>query len=198
MHHPPQLTALKSARYFFLKLLPSLGITLLTTPVFIADASALSSPSATVQSAVILAQVIPPDDGTSPSLDPLPEAEPLPALPQPEELLGPEFSPQPPTEPSVPDATTVIIQRFEILGSTVFDEGDFAPITEPYLNRPVTFRDIVTIRDAINQLYQENGYITSGAIIPPQALQNGIAQLQIVEGSVEEIIIAGAWRLKTG
>ena len=152
---------------------------------------------AVAQAPITLAQLLPPDDGTSPSLEPLPEVEPLPALPDPEDLLGPEFSPQLPSESSTPDTVTVIIQRFEILGSTVFDDSDFAPITAPYLNRPVTFRDIVTIRDAINQLYRENGYITSGAIIPPQALQNGVAQLQVVEGGVEEIVIEGTQRLRT-
>ncbi|MEM1256358.1 MAG: POTRA domain-containing protein [Cyanobacteria bacterium P01_H01_bin.21] len=145
-----------------------------------------------------LAQTLP-DDGTSPSLDPFPEAEPLPPLPSPEDILGPEFTTPSQPETTIPDdnEATVTIQRFEILGSTVFDETDFAPITAAYLNRPITFRDVVAVRDAINQLYQDNGYITSGAIIPPQALQNGIAQLQVVEGSVEEIAIEGTDRLNT-
>ncbi|MEM7063527.1 MAG: ShlB/FhaC/HecB family hemolysin secretion/activation protein [Cyanobacteria bacterium P01_B01_bin.77] len=162
-------------------------------------AESLSTQQTTAQTTpLILAQTIP-DDGASPSLDPLPEAEPLPPLPQPDEILGPEFTPPSPPETTVPegDETTVTIQRFDIIGSTIFDEADFAPITADYLNRPITFRDVVAVRDAINQLYQDNGYITSGAIIPPQALQNSVAQLQVIEGSVEEIAIEGTDRLNT-
>ncbi|MEO0867962.1 MAG: ShlB/FhaC/HecB family hemolysin secretion/activation protein [Cyanobacteria bacterium J06642_11] len=66
MHHPPRLAILKSAHGYFPKLLPALGITLLTTPLFTADAKALLLPSAAVQPPVTLAQVLPPDDGTRP------------------------------------------------------------------------------------------------------------------------------------
>lgn len=191
---PPTLNSYLSRSSRTVALLFPLTVLLSALPSVAAETITTQQPTITP---LLLAQTLP-DDGTSPSLDPLPEAEPLPSLPQPEDILGPEFlEPQPETSIPESDEATVTIQRFDIVGSTVFDETDFAPITADYLNRPITFREVVEVRDKINQLYQDNGYITSGAIIPPQALQDGVAQLQVVEGSVEEIAIEGTERLNT-
>lgn len=138
---------------------------------------------------------LPEEDGTSPSRDPLPEAEPTP-LPDPEELLDPD-APTPPQDDLSPtgDRTTIVIERFEVLGSTVFSEDELNQATEAFTNRDITFDQVLEARDAITQLYLQEGYITSGAIVPPQAVQNGVAQLQVVEGSVEDIVIIGTARL---
>lgn len=138
-----------------------------------------------------------PRNGESPSLEPLPEPQPAPPLPPPEDLLGPDFTPALPPETPLPgDGVTVVIQRFEVVGSTVFSAADFDAITADYLNRPLTFEEVLAVRDAVTQLYLDNGYITSGAIVPPQPLQNGVAQIQVIEGGVEAIVVDGTTRLK--
>lgn len=138
-----------------------------------------------------------PRGGESPSLDPLPEPALPPPLPAPEDLLGPDFTPAASPETPLPgDEITVVIQKFDVVGSTVFSEKDFADITEAYVDRPLTFEEVLEVRDAITQLYVNNGYITSGAIVPPQPLEDGIAQIQVIEGGVEDIIVAGTTRLK--
>jgi len=139
--------------------------------------------------------VLPSLDGASPSLEPLPEAEPLPVLPDPEELLAPGDA-EPPANPlPTTEEAVVVVRQFEVVGSTVFTEADFDAITAEYRDRPLSFSDISQVRDAITQLYIDNGYITSGVIIPPQAIQNGVARFQAVEGSVEDIQIEGSDRL---
>ena len=152
------------------------------------------------QPPAVLAQTNLPDtDGASPSLDPLPEEAPLPVLPTPEELLGPDITPPPLPDTNLPgDDATIVIQRFEVVGSTVFSEADFETITTDYVDRPITFTEVRAVRDAISQLYLDNGYITSGAIIPPQAIQDSVVQIQVVEGGVEEIVIEGTQRLLPG
>lgn len=137
-----------------------------------------------------------PRDGESPSLEPLPEPQPAPPLPPPQDLL-PEFTPAPPPETPLPgDGVTVVIQRFEVVGSTVFSEADFATITADYIDRPITFEEVLAVRDLITQKYVEAGYITSGAIVPPQSLQDGVATIQVIEGGVEDIIVEGTTRLR--
>lgn len=137
-----------------------------------------------------------PRNGESPSLEPLPELQPAPPLPPPQDLL-PDFTPAPPPETPLPgDGVTVVLQRFEVVGSTVFSEADFAEITADYIDRPITFEEVLRVRDLITRKYVEAGYITSGAIVPPQPLQDGVAQIQVIEGGVEDIVVEGTTRLR--
>ncbi|MBE7384625.1 MAG: ShlB/FhaC/HecB family hemolysin secretion/activation protein [Leptolyngbya sp. SIO1E4] len=151
-------------------------------------------------------QGVPPIDQAPPIDDlqripeaPEPEAEPLPTLPSPEELLGPEF-PSPENELDVPfDEDTFTVGRFEVLGSTVFSDEELAEVTAPFTGRPLTFDEVLEVEAAITQLYIDEGYITSGAIVPLQTFQDGgVAEIQVIEGSLEDIQITGTRRLHPG
>lgn len=78
-------------------------------------------------------------------------------------------------------------------------QKEIAALTQPYKNRSVTFEELLQLRAAIVQLYVNNGYITSGAFLPNnQDLSRGIAQIQVVEGELEQIEIGGLRRLREG
>jgi len=47
----------------------------------------------------------------------------------------------------------------------------------------------------VAQLYIDQGYITSGALIPPQTFRGGVVRIQVVEGRVEVIGVTGTRRL---
>ena len=106
---------------------------------------------------------------------PFPTTLPSPELPQPlpppEELLQPNRPTSTPQEnlPGVPQ--TINVERFVVVGSTVFSRKQLAKVLAPFTNRPISFAELFSARLAIAQLYFENGYITSGAYIPPQTLQ---------------------------
>jgi len=124
---------------------------------------------------------------------PLPD-QPLPPLPPPEELL-------PPAEPALPEAplegteATFFVSTIEITGSTVFSQADWADLVAPYLNRQVSFGELLELRNAITERYVTAGYITSGAILPPQTLVDDRVTLQAIEGELEEIVVVGSNRL---
>ena len=133
-------------------------------------------------------------------------APPLPPQPQPiepetlpplEEILPeleqttPEKSPD--TIEGVPQ--TVFVKKFEIVGSTVFTAEELAKVLEPYSMRRLSFTELLAAQEAINRLYVENGYITSGTFIPPQKLEDGKVVIEVIEGAVEEIKITGLDRL---
>ncbi|AFY57566.1 hemolysin activation/secretion protein [Rivularia sp. PCC 7116] len=133
---------------------------------------------------------------------PTPQTAPTPRLPvplpPPSELLEPStpnIAP-PQTLPDIPD--TVIIQKFEVVGSTVFSEEKLAAILKPFTNKPITFEQLSQAKSAIIQLYIDNEYITSGAYLPVgQDIEDGVVQIVVVEGKLEEIRIAGNQRLKS-
>lgn len=148
------------------------------------------TPSSQSQSRTFLqAQIDPPN---LPSQEPLPEQN-IP-LPAPSDLL--DF--QPLTPENLDNANipgTIVVERFEVRGSTVFSPEYFAELTKDYINRPISFRELLQVRSLINEEYKKRDYITSGAFIPPQEMIDGIAIVQVIEGEVEEINITGTRRL---
>jgi hemolysin activation/secretion protein len=101
-------------------------------------------------------------------------------------------------ESSTPTALKFQVDRFEILGSTRFTPEQLAAITDPYAGRELSFAEVLQVRSAITKLYTDAGYVTTGAIVAPQAMQNGVLQIQVVEGQLEDIQVSGNKRLRTG
>jgi hemolysin activation/secretion protein len=131
-----------------------------------------------------------------PPSEPVPEPE---TLPPPEDLLSPLVVPNgnvPQPELDIPG--TIVVKQFKVVGSTVFSESELTQLLEPYTNRPISFAELMQAQEAINKLYIDNGYITSGTFIPPQTLTEGIVTIEVVEGSVEKIEVKGLQRLRTG
>lgn len=238
-----------------------------------------SSPSiAFSTSSILFAQALPnlsqelPRDIPPQSIprDPIPrDIEPLPTEP-PKPLPPPEQLLQPPESPSIdPEVTpsaapqTVFVEKFSVLGSTVFDTEELATLawqattldsdasipnlirsycsdsrsnsleapaevsqdtrdaeetentgdrvspsqetidTEatgapiPPKGREISFEQLLRARSTITQLYIKCGYITSGAILPPQTPEDrdNAVMIQVVEGSLEDIEVKGLRRL---
>jgi hemolysin activation/secretion protein len=136
----------------------------------------------------------------SPQRRPEPRLEPQIPTPQPttEPLLQ-----SPPPAPTAPEPIfgqipeTITIKRFEFKGNTVISNEDLAEATKDYLNRPLAFAQVFEVRSAITELYRKRGYVSSGAIIPPQSFRNaeGVVEVQIIEGKLESIEVRGTRRL---
>ncbi len=124
---------------------------------------------------------LPPDEG-DPSV--LPEDEAPDTTPEPE-LEGD------PDEPAV----RFPIDSIEVIGSTILTEADLAPIIEPLAGQQVTIQDLQSAADQITQLYLNEGYLTSRAILVDQPITDGIVRIQVIEGSLSEIQIEGNERL---
>jgi hemolysin activation/secretion protein len=116
-----------------------------------------------------------------------PQPAPTPLPPQ-EEILKPNES-TPAPEEELPETLSgkITVTRFEFVGSTVFTPAELAAVTKSYLNRPISFSELLQARAAVTKLYTDNGYVTSGAYIPPQTIENGVVKIEIVEGSIETI-----------
>lgn len=132
-----------------------------------------------------LPETIPTDPETS-----LPEDEPLLEEPLPEE--------EPPASETPKDDSgpLIAVEQVQVVGSTVFQEADFEAIARPLEGRQVTLEELRQAADKITELYLREGYITSRAIVADQTVTNGIVQIQVIEGSVEDIIVEGNRRVR--
>ncbi|AFZ42843.1 surface antigen (D15) [Halothece sp. PCC 7418] len=131
-------------------------------------------------------------DVNPPSTAPLEELQPRP-LPPPEELFSPPSAPEAVSEAEIP--RTLTINAFRVVGSTVFSDEELTALLVPYTNRPLRFSELLQARNAITNYYLRQGYVTSGAILPPQKLTEGIVTIQVIEGKVEEIVVKVEGRL---
>ncbi len=132
------------------------------------------------------------DSPIAPLQPPLPS--PLPPL---EELLQPGGT-TPGEQESFPDVPgTVVVEKFVFEGNTAFSDQKLAEITASFIGRPLSFSELLQARSAISELYIREGYITSGALIPPQSFENNVIIIQIVEGKLEGIEVSGEGKLKS-
>lgn len=127
--------------------------------------------------------------------EPPPDPQPLPDRNLPPLELPKDPVPQPEKRPF---GDNIIVRKFNIVGNTAFSTTKLQEIVAPYLDRPISFAELLESASQITQLYIDEGYITSGAFIPPQEIRNGAVKIQILEGSVQEINLTGLDRLNSG
>ncbi|MGB3510577.1 MAG: ShlB/FhaC/HecB family hemolysin secretion/activation protein [Microcoleaceae cyanobacterium] len=131
-----------------------------------------------------------------PTPQPLPKVKPL---PPPDDLLQPPTAPSTfPQSPPLQVPGKITVTQFAVVGSTVFTPAELTEVLETFTGRPISFAELLEVQGAVTQLYFDKGFVTSGAFIPPQTLQDGTVIIEVVEGQVEEIEIAGLKRLNSG
>lgn len=135
---------------------------------------------------LIKAQSLNPSIPQNPSSEPL-SPTPTPLSPPTELLQPPPPALSPPEEFPTDIPGTIVVKRFKFEGNTAFSEEELAKVTEIYTNRLISFAQLLQARSAVTQKYVDAGYVTSGAYIPPQAIDNGVVTIKIIEGSLEAI-----------
>ncbi len=141
---------------------------------------------------VIKAQTIAPSPSpeTPAPISPQP-LSPLPPTNPPLETVPPSIPLEPPDIPG-----TIIVKKFEIIGNTVLDPQLIEDAIQEYTLRPISFVELLQVPRIITQLYIDAGYITSGAIISPQAIVDSTVKVEIIPGTVSEIKVIGLKKLK--
>ncbi|MCP4905600.1 MAG: ShlB/FhaC/HecB family hemolysin secretion/activation protein [bacterium] len=94
---------------------------------------------------------------------------------------------------AVADETGLVVsvRAVEIVGSTVYDETDFRPIVQPFLDRKLDSAGLTALVQAVTRLYVEGGFVSSGAVLPDQDLGGGVVILHVVEGHLGEVRVEG-------
>ena len=129
-----------------------------------------------------------PDPNQERFLQPLPE--PLP--PEPDTPVLPK--PSPPPEPDTPE-TKISVRQIEVVGNTVLPQSKLQKIIQPLEKQTVSLKELIAATNAITQLYQQAGYLTSRAVLPQQKIVDGKIQILAIEGTIEKVQIQGNNRL---
>lgn len=110
------------------------------------------------------------------------------------ELALPPVPPEPADRPG--PQLRVFVSRFIVEGNTVFNDEELAGLTAPFEGRVITSDELLEARDRITLHYIERGYINSGALVPDQHVVDGIIRLQVIEGELTTLQVAGNNRLR--
>lgn len=125
--------------------------------------------------------------------EPFPDLEFPERLPPPEELLDPR--PEDEADDQLDRLEgTIEVRGYRVEGSTQFTAEDFASVLEPFIGQ-MSFAQLLQARSAVTQFYVDRGYVTSGALLPPQTIEDGIVTIQVIEGALEDIVVTGDRRL---
>lgn len=94
-----------------------------------------------------------------------------------------------------PSRLRMRVTAFRFVGNTVFSGPELAEIVAPYLGHEIDSEDLEAIRMALTRHYVDRGFINSGAIVPDQNIVDGTITLQLVEGRLSHVEVAGNARL---
>ncbi len=103
-------------------------------------------------------------------------------------------------EPPAPAATpvlpvsepkTITVQRFDVVGSTVFQPWELANVTQPFEEQVLPIEGLQQAADAITRYYADHGYLTTRAVLGDQTIDGGVVQIRVVEGSLEALTLEG-------
>ncbi|MEO1145425.1 MAG: ShlB/FhaC/HecB family hemolysin secretion/activation protein [Cyanobacteria bacterium J06638_22] len=133
-----------------------------------------------------------PSENNDPFLQPAPAPIPV---PPPEEQPLIEDPPAEPTPTPEPDgAQQFTVSDIVVTGNTAFDDADLQPIYQEFLGQSLTFEELQEIADRVTQLYLNEGFLTSRAILESPT-GDGVIRVRVVEGELEAIEVEGNQRV---
>ena len=87
------------------------------------------------------------------------------------------------------------VEEVEIEGNTVFSDAELDKIVTTIEGQAVTLERLLQIKNAVVKLYRDQGYVSSGAFLPAQKLQDGKLVIRVIEGNLGAIEITGLSQL---
>jgi hemolysin activation/secretion protein len=84
-----------------------------------------------------------------------------------------------------------VLRGVTIAGTLAIPPDQLSASYQPYLGRTVSQADLAAIAGHISDRYRAAGFHLSRAIVPPQDIQNGRIQIQLIEGSIAEVVLKG-------
>jgi hemolysin activation/secretion protein len=108
------------------------------------------------------------------------------------EATPPETPPEPaPLAPQPGPGPSFVLRGVEIDGATTLGEAELAPLWSDLIGNPVTVGTLDALAERIGAAYRARGYVLSQAVVPAQAIADGVVRVQVVEGFVDRVAVEG-------
>ncbi len=81
----------------------------------------------------------------------------------------------------------VLVKGFRIKGASIFPEKTLLPLLQEYIGKECSFAELQQAAETITAYYAAQGYIAR-VYLPPQDVQDGIVEIAIIEGRLENVV----------
>ena len=82
------------------------------------------------------------------------------------------------------------LKKVEWNPSAILTQEELQAVTDAYIGRQITAKDLLEMTDKITALYREKGYMTCGAVLN-RRIHDGVAKVRLVEGRTENVSVSG-------
>ena len=82
--------------------------------------------------------------------------------------------------------------------SEILTREQIQSVTASYIGKQVTLKDLHEMADKITNIYRDKGYMTCGAVLPPQRIHDGVVEIRLIEGKTGTVNLTGNRYTKTG
>lgn len=89
------------------------------------------------------------------------------------------------------NAIEFILQKINFDDSKILSAEELNAISSEYVGKSVTLQNLYELVDKINVIYQEKGFLTCRAFLPPQTIHAGEVQIRLVEGKTAKVTVTG-------
>ncbi|MEA5619703.1 ShlB/FhaC/HecB family hemolysin secretion/activation protein [Cronbergia sp. UHCC 0137] len=118
-----------------------------------------------------------------------------PNLPVPLTVQTPDNNQDQINTPSTVTPKGVYVRQIQILDSTVFSSQELQEAVKSFTGRELILEEIKLAADAVTQLYLNNDYLNSRAIVAQEPNPDGIAVIRVIEGKLTTIKVEGKPRI---
>jgi hemolysin activation/secretion protein len=87
---------------------------------------------------------------------------------------------------------TLMISGYTVTGNHLLSELEIDNAVYPYLGPGQTVKSVDAARTALQKAYADKGYETVAVEIPPQHVQDGVVQLQVIEAPIGRLDVKGS------
>lgn len=97
----------------------------------------------------------------------------------------------------LPDGKKVYIKKIEVIGNESISSEDICKWVDHYTDKKISLKTIYQLCDEIEQHYAAKGYFLARAYPPPQAIENKVLEIEVIEGKLGNIKVVGNTQYKT-
>jgi hemolysin activation/secretion protein len=84
-----------------------------------------------------------------------------------------------------------VLRHVSIASAVAIPKDRLAATYQSYIGKKVSQADLAAIAAAVSDVYRAAGFHLSRAIVPPQDIQGGQLRIQVIEGSITELVLKG-------
>ena len=96
------------------------------------------------------------------------------------------------------DNVTINVQRLQLTGMHAYSEAELVKLTNFKPNSELTLSDLHAMATTIANYYHKNGYFVAQAYLPAQDIENGVVNINVVEGQYGKVIVRNQTNLSNG